>query len=68
MLSFDTPAITDSPNTASAKYSAGPKSRVIFAISGARNSRENALIRPPIVEAYKAICRALNACPLTVIG
>ena len=59
---------TDSPKTAKAKYSAGPNSSVIFAIWGARNSRANALIRPPMVDAYSAICSALNACPLWVMG
>ena len=68
ILLLETPAITDSPKTAKAKYSAGPNSSVIFAIWGARNSRANALIRPPMVDAYSAICSALNACPLWVMG
>ena len=68
MLLLDTPAMTDRPKTARAKYSAGPKSRVTLAICGARNSRAKALISPPMVEANRAICRALKACPFTVIG
>ena len=68
MLLLDTPAMTDRPNTARAKYSAGPNSRVILAMGGARNSSARALIRPPTVEAYSAICSALKALPLTVMG
>ena len=68
MLSLETPAMTERPNTARAKYSAGPNSSVILAMSGARNSKENALMRPPMVEAYSAICSALKACPFTVMG
>ena len=48
ILLLETPAMTDRPNTARAKYSAGPNSSVIFAISGARNSNAKALTRPPI--------------------
>ena len=68
MLLLETPAMTERPKTARAKYSAGSNSSVILAISGARNSSAKALRRPQIVEENSPICSALNACPFTVVG
>ena len=58
-----TEAITDSPNTARAKYSGAPKWMAILLICGAKNRRHNALTSPPKVDAARAMSRAFLVFP-----
>lgn len=67
-LSPLTEAITESPKIASAKYSGAPKFIAIFPICGAKNNSQHALIRPPTVEAVKAVLRAFPGKPFRQQG
>jgi hypothetical protein len=61
-------AMTDNPNSARLKNSAGPKFIVNSAIMGEANKRTNVLNNPPKVEAVKAIIKAFFAFPSRASG
>ena len=63
-----TDAITESPKIASAKYSGELNFIATLLICGAKNRRQNALTRPPNVDATSAISNALLGCPFLHIG
>src|SRR5688572_28295680 len=67
-LPSDNAEIRVSPNTASQKYSTGPKARANSARGGARRNRNSAPTKPPQTDAKLASDSARSPSPRLAIG